>query len=65
MLVGEEGDDWVEGASAVLVRGRFGSAGEPVDWWDWWNESVGWGLVLPDRDALSESFHRHYPKNGG
>ncbi|MGA8090504.1 MAG: hypothetical protein WCA10_24730 [Terracidiphilus sp.] len=31
------------------------AADEPVDLRDWWDERVGWGLVLRDNDALSES----------
>jgi len=37
------------------IRVKPLAADEPADLRDWWDERVGWGLVLRDNDALSES----------
>jgi hypothetical protein len=37
------------------IKVRTLAADEPLDLRDWWDERVGWGLVLRDNDALSES----------
>lgn len=37
------------------IKVKLLAADEPVDLRDWWDERVGWGLVMRDNDALSES----------
>jgi hypothetical protein len=37
------------------IRAKLLAADEPVDLRDWWDERVGWGLVMCDNDTLSES----------
>jgi hypothetical protein len=44
--------DWAIRRSGTLVPNRPLAATEPADERDWWDERVGWGLVLPDDDAV-------------
>lgn len=44
--------DWAIRRSGTLVPNRPLAAKEPADERDWHDERVGWGLVLPDDDAV-------------
>ncbi len=45
--------DWAIRRAGTLVPERPLAAEEPADERDWWDERVGWGLVLPDDDAVA------------